>query len=207
MPKIYYCRADELLPFWQQGLELVIQSRKQKAERLFKERDRLLSLGAGLLLRSVLKITSNDMIKYNEHGKPLLNEHGCFSISHSGDVAVLAVSKNDVGADIEMLREPDEKVLCRCFSTEEAEFANASAENYTGLWTEKEAVLKLFGTGLSLSPKSFSLIPKKDEYELFGKKIKILRTEIEKMPLSIAFYEDDLEFEIKKLSAEELLEG
>lgn len=207
MLKIYYCKSDELLPFWQQGIELVTESRKLKVKRLLNENDRMLSIGAGLLLRSVLKITSDDMLGYNEHGKPLFNEHGYFSISHSGNVTVLTVSENDVGADIEMLRKPNERLLLRCFSAEEIDFVKDSSEKYTRIWTEKEAVLKLLGTGLSISPGSFSLVPIKNEYELFGKKIKILRTEIDKMPFSIAFCEKDFEFEIKKLSVEELLES
>ena len=56
MPQIYYCETDELRGFWQQGMALVTEKRREKAQRLIKEEDRLASLGTGLLLKCVLNI-------------------------------------------------------------------------------------------------------------------------------------------------------
>lgn len=207
MPKIYFCEAEELRTFWQQGMALVTEKRREKAQRLLKEEDRLLSLGTGLMLKTVLKISSDDEIKYNEHGKPYLEHGAYFSISHSGGVAVLAVSESEIGVDIEKARKPKMGIICRCFTDEEAALAENSAESFTRLWTQKEAVLKLLGTGFSLSPKSFCLVPQRKEYEALGMRFGIFCTEINNMPLSAAFCGSDSVFTIKKLSAEELLDG
>lgn len=219
MPQIYWCEADELREYWQQGTALLTEKRREKTLRLVREEDRLLSLGTGLMLKAVLKISSDDEIKYNEHGKPYFEhgdselehggrnfEHGLhFSISHSENIAVLAVSNDEIGVDIEKLRAPNPAVIRRCFTEEEALRAQTSAESFTRLWTEKEAVLKLLGTGFSLSPKSFCLAPRQEKYSVLSTEFRIFRTEINNMPLSAAFCGSDSAFTIKKLSAAELL--
>ena len=118
MPRIYYCTAEEIEPIYDDAAELVTAKRRKKAERLLKKEDRLLSVGTSLMLRSVLKINSDEEMLYNEHGKPYLEHGPCFSISHSGNTAVLAVSENEIGADIEKLRTPDIRIAKRSFSEE-----------------------------------------------------------------------------------------
>ena len=120
MPQIYYCETDELREFWQQGMALVTEKRREKAQRLIKEEDRLASLGTGLLLKCVLNISSDKDIKYNEHGKPYFEHGKYFSVSHSGNIAVLAVSDDEIGIDIERLRKPNERIIRRCFTEAEA---------------------------------------------------------------------------------------
>lgn len=205
MPQIYWCKADELREIQRQGTALLTEKRREKMLRLLNEEDRILSLGIGLMLKTVLKISSDDEIKYNEHGKPYF-EHGVhFSISHSGKIAVLAVSEDEIGVDIEKLREPNEAVIRRCFTEAEAARAQNSPEEFTRLWTEKEAVLKLLGTGFSLSPKSFCLVPEQESYDVLSTEFRIFCTEIDNMPLSAAFCGSNSAFTIKKLSAAELL--
>lgn len=205
MPRIYYCTAEEIEPIYDAAAELVMAKRRKKAERLLKKEDRLLSVGASLMLRSVLKINSDEEMLYNEHGKPYLEHGPCFSISHSGNTAVLVVSENEIGADIEKLRTPDIRIAKRSFSEEEAELAMLSPENFTRLWTRKEAVLKLLGAGFSVSPKNIDLGLEKKKYELFGIKFGFFETEIEQMPFSAAFCGEDSEFMVEQLSKEELL--
>ena len=72
-------------------------------------------------------------------------------------------------------------------TSEEAELAMLSPENFTRLWTRKEAVLKLLGAGFSVSPKNIDLGLEKKKYELFGIKFGFFETEIEQMPFSAAF--------------------
>lgn len=206
MPQIYYCETDELRGFWQQGMALVTEKRREKAQRLIKEEDRLASLGTGLLLKCVLNISSDKDIKYNEHGKPYFEHGKYFSVSHSGNIAVLAVSDDEIGIDIERLRKPNERIIRRCFTEAEAEFAEKSNQNFTRIWTEKEAVLKLLGTGFSLSPKNFCLVPEREKYNVLSTEFRIFRTEINGMPLSAAFCGSNSAFVIRKLSAVEMLE-
>ncbi|MBE6629550.1 MAG: 4'-phosphopantetheinyl transferase superfamily protein [Ruminococcaceae bacterium] len=76
-----------------------------------------------------------------------------FSISHTGTLVAVAVSKNHpVGLDIEKIRPLREKFAARYFSErEQTEFANSDDPDTTliRLWTAKEAVGKYHGTGLS----------------------------------------------------------
>ena len=119
---------------------------------------------------------------------------------------MLAVSEDEIGVDTEKLRPPEKAVIRRCFTEEEAERAQASAESFTRLWTEKEAVLKLLGTGFSLSPKSFCLVPEREKYNVLSTEFRVFRTEINGMPLSAAFCGSNSAFTITKLSAAKLLE-
>lgn len=72
-----------------------------------------------------------------------------FSLSHSGDVIVLAMGKTEVGVDIEQVKPRDYlSIANRHFSAAEVAQIN-SLEDFLSLWTKKEAYLKLTGEGLS----------------------------------------------------------
>ena len=77
--------------------------RKEKAERFVNENDRLLSFGAGYLLKRYLP---KGEIKENEGGKPYLDNGPYFNISHSGEYVILGIHPSrDVGVDIERIDE------------------------------------------------------------------------------------------------------
>ena len=90
-------------------------------------------------------------------GKPLLrNDDLHFNLSHSGDVALIAVSGQRVGVDVEIARPiPNVASLVqRFFSREEAlQFESLREElRLTAFfhgWTAKEALLKAVGVGLT----------------------------------------------------------
>lgn len=96
-------------------------------------------------------------------GKPRLAGGGPleFSLSHSGDVALIAVCAGaEVGVDVELLhpvRDAGALVARVCSPREQAEWharaetADAAADFLRG-WTRKEACLKAIGTGLDISP-------------------------------------------------------
>ena len=90
-----------------------------------------------------------DDIKYNEHGKPYFEHGACFNISHSKNYAVLAVSGDNIGIDVEEREAPDIAVAKRCFTKEEFDFAKQSTQNFLRIWTAKEAVLKKFWFSIS----------------------------------------------------------
>lgn len=71
-----------------------------------------------------------------------------FSISHSGNLVVLAMSETEVGIDIEEIKPRNfEAVVNRHFSEDEKKEA-ADLEGFLRVWTRKEAYLKLTGEGL-----------------------------------------------------------
>lgn len=86
----------------------------------------------------------------DEHGR--WNTDGCdFSLSHSGDVVAVAVSRARVGVDFEKLAEPRFTRLAeRMMTPSEAEAYAALAEEEKSaylakLWTAKEAIFKTQG--------------------------------------------------------------
>lgn len=103
---------------------------------------------------------------YGAHGKPALSgipgaPH--FNLSHSGDLAVVAVSSDlELGVDVEAVRPLKEDVAERFFSAAEIAALAKLAESdrldaFYRCWTRKEAVIKALGTGLSLPLKSFDV--------------------------------------------------
>jgi 4'-phosphopantetheinyl transferase len=105
---------------------------------------------------------------YSHHGKPALAEVATdirFSVSHSGDVAMLAIVRGrEVGVDLEMIRENVEidKLAERYFSERERaslrELSNGErVRAFFRCWTCKEAFLKAQGFGLSRSLGSFDV--------------------------------------------------
>jgi 4'-phosphopantetheinyl transferase len=103
----------------------------------------------------------------NAFGKPRLADHPSvhFSLSHSGDRAVLAASEQrEIGIDIERVRPLDHLDLARrYFHPNEAsaiEGVKAPGEQllaFFRIWTLKEAVVKAIGKGLSIPLDTFDV--------------------------------------------------
>lgn len=130
-------------------------------ERFIVARGRLRQILGGLVARPPEDLR----FAYGDHGKPTLGGiHGAphFNLSHSEDIAALAVSDLELGVDIEAVRPLKEDVAGRFFSAAEiAALAQLrESERLDGFyrcWTRKEAVIKALGTGLSLPLKSFDV--------------------------------------------------
>lgn len=100
----------------------------------------------------------NGNFVYNEHDKPFMQnalgeriEGVDFSISHCKNAIAVVLSDRPVGVDVESFRHAEEALLRRTMNPEEQADVCAAidpAEAFTRLWTRKEAVLKLRGTGL-----------------------------------------------------------
>ena len=96
-------------------------------------------------------------------GKPFLDGGPDFNLSHSGELAALAISRDGpVGIDVERHRPIEEAVARHSFSP--AEFATLSglpARDWQGgfyrCWTRKEAVIKADGRGLSMPLDGFDV--------------------------------------------------
>lgn len=205
MPRIFFCDMKNFEHLYEEAVSFLPPKRKAKAERIINKNSALLSAVSGLMLKKLLGITDDAMLCYNEHGKPFFEHGPCFSLSHSRRFAVLAISGEEIGIDIEMERDIDEGIIKRCFNDDEADFAKMSTENYLRIWTAKEAVLKLLGTGFSFSPKNFSVLPFEEEHEINGFKIRFFLTEFEGAPLTAAFCGNENEFTVKELFPEDLL--
>ena len=204
MVHIYFCDMYNFEHLYEETIALLPEKRRCKAEKLYNKNDAILSATAGLMMKEVLKITEDGMVKLGEHGKPYLEQGPFFSVSHSRRYSVLAVSENEVGVDIEMHEGINEQIAKRCFTEEEQEFALHSTENFQRIWTAKEAVLKFLGKGFSYAPKNFSVLPLSEEHEILGKKIKLFCSDINGAVLTAAYCGEE-KFEITEFQPEDLI--
>lgn len=158
--KLYLVDARELSGYVAEGIALLTAKRRAETEAFVEEKDRLLHLSAGLLLRSVLNVSKDSDLIYGEYDKPELADGRVqFSLSHAGCYAVLAVSEQQVGVDIEPIHKP--QVLPRKMLTvEEMQWLeeHPSAEAFCIIWTRLESALKAEGCGLALERRNFSLL-------------------------------------------------
>lgn len=99
----------------------------------------------------------------NAYGKPELIEGQVhFSLSHSGDLAALAVAAFPLGVDIEIMRPVSRDLPERYFSVAERTGLHDLAdepwrEAFFRCWTRKEAVIKALGLGLSFPLSDFDV--------------------------------------------------
>ena len=134
----------------------------EKQERILKQKikqnvDNML-IGE-ILAKVVIKKTfgidiSKQNFTYTEHGKPYLLDYPDvhFNTSHSGKYVVCAVSDKPIGADIQRIGEYNSDIAKRVCNEKELvqiEDSSDSASEFTKLWTQKEAVLKMYGTGIA----------------------------------------------------------
>lgn len=122
-----------------------------------KNRKKSLLISHGFLKEKVSEeynINIGDLVfSVTESGKPYCKSHNDihFSISHSGDFIAVATSKKDVGIDIELMKNPTEKLIDRVCCENEKSFINSNENKekaFTEIWTKKEAYLKALGTGI-----------------------------------------------------------
>ena len=148
---------------------------KERASRFHFQRDTQRFSVTRARMRSILGMyVQSDprelRFVYTGHGKPSLGDKGAdiqFNVSHSGDLAVLAVATGrEVGVDIEQVRNnvECEQLAERFFSPGERGMMRELPDHekltfFFRLWTCKEAFLKAHGTGLSRSLSSFEIRP------------------------------------------------
>ena len=132
------------------------------------------------LLYTYLNLNENDVcIKFNvsKKGKPhavitdkrtknVIDLPVHFSLSHSGDMLMCAISDENVGADCQVIVNDGERlkrIANRFFTEEEVTFLSSQkdidyAPLFFDIWTRKEAYVKYTGAGLSGGLRTFSTI-------------------------------------------------
>lgn len=131
------------------------QYRKDKIDTLKNKTDRMLSLGAEILLS--FGMADLDIYEYNiltsESGKPYAqNLNIQFNLSHSGKYAAAAFSDKAIGIDIETPRKINPGLTKRYFSEAELkhfETCDKHELEFLKIWTRKESLLKATGIGIS----------------------------------------------------------
>ena len=89
---------------------------------------------------------NNEILFYDDNGKPHLLNNKFISISHSFDYCGVIVSDVKVGIDIEKFRSKILNISKKFVSESDlALIKESSVENITKVWSIKEAVYKAFG--------------------------------------------------------------
>ncbi|MBR0077191.1 MAG: 4'-phosphopantetheinyl transferase superfamily protein [Bacteroidales bacterium] len=139
------------------SLDKVSAQRRDQALRYQHKVGRRLCLAAYLLLMEGLEkeygIIEPPLFSYTPEGKPFLSEYPeiHFSFSHSGNVALCALSDQPVGADVETPRKITPSLISYTMNEIEQAIINASIDptiQFLHFWTRKEALLKLTGEGI-----------------------------------------------------------
>lgn len=151
-------------------LEQVSMERRKKVLRYRMPDDRKRSLGAGIIIKTILKENglSESEIRYSENEKPAA-DGVFFNVSHAGDYVVGVSCGCEVGCDIEKIRKAPFEVARRHFCAAESEYINSAKDKdkaFFTLWTLKESYLKMTGRGLSLPLDSFEVVPTENGFVL-----------------------------------------
>ena len=139
----------------QRMLPLVDGQRHDEALRYKHLFGQFACLKSWLMLKELLTpLSINNMeMDFNEHGKPFLAHHPevHFNLSHCKNGIAVVVDASPVGIDIESFRPSNLALIKKTMNPAEAEQIFTSSdpvEAFTQYWTQKEAVLKLRGTGI-----------------------------------------------------------
>ena len=148
------CFSDQEL--FLKGMGMVSSFRRKKVNHAKSPQAKYHRLGAGVLLDFALqrrgRFEKEMEYKVDENGKPFFANCSnlFFSLSHSGDWAVCALSNKQVGVDVQVHSEYNARISERCFSKEDALALTRLTKKeqdreFTKLWVRKEACVKYFG--------------------------------------------------------------
>lgn len=148
---------------------LLSERESEKAERFYKEQDRIRCRVVYILLRQILSLYTGEAperisIALTEKGKPYMEGESSpyFNFSHSGDRVLFAFSsRGQVGVDLELKKgfRELEGLIKMCCSLREVhalsqlETEQEKQELFYQYWSSKEAYLKGTGTGITASLK------------------------------------------------------
>lgn len=133
-----------------------------------KHRQRFTVARAGMrLILAQYQDISPDQLAFttNAHGKPALTTaHFGFNLSHSADLALLAVSQHlEIGVDVEYFSSRSFLGIAKhCFSDTEIQHLSTLSVTdcmlgFFEIWSQKEAFIKAVGMGLAYPLKDFSV--------------------------------------------------
>tara|TARA_B100001175_G_C19269826_1_gene523590 strand:- start:36 stop:659 length:624 start_codon:yes stop_codon:yes gene_type:complete len=130
-------------------------------------------------VQNLLKLhqINNDILSYDDNGKPHLLNNKFISISHSFNYCGVIVSDVKVGLDIEKLRSKILNISNKFVSASDRNLIKLdSVENITKIWTIKEAVFKAFGySGINFKE---NILIESINIEFDRAKVKIYKNEI-----------------------------
>lgn len=130
----------------------------------------------------------------NEKGKPLSKDI-YFNISHSHGVIVFIVDKSPIGIDIEKIKKVEDDLI-DYISNEEEKLYIKDEKTFFEIWTNKEALLKAIGTGISSNIKDIPSLPLNSKRSYQDKIYSNKTITFEDYVITVS-REDEEEFELK----------
>lgn len=178
---------------YEKYFEFFTLDEKNKITRYVKLEDKARCV-LGLILIKSLAIKNigdkNIIISKNVWGKPYINSNKSFNfnISHSNNLVAIIISNEEVGIDIEYVRE----INLKCFSKVLTEYemrmikkSNNQIDKFYEIWTVKECFSKEEGIGLSILDHNFAIDYKHNSIKYNNKHIEFKTFHIDKYIISI----------------------
>ena len=150
----FIAKCKEIMPEWRKEQMLKIKHLKGRVQ---------CALGW-------LMVKPNDNWVYNEHGKPYFEGRKdlFFSISHCASAVAVVIDDEEVGIDIEEVSRYKERLVDYVANDEEKSVIG-NVEDFIELWTKKEAVFKMLGTGITHDIKD--VLKNNRDVNVYSKKI------------------------------------
>ena len=150
------CTPDEV----QRLLTLVPEEQKVEALKFKHTFGQFATVKSYLMLRQLLEengwVPEHGDLKfeYNAHGKPHLADFPAvhFNISHCPHAIAVAIDRAPIGVDVERFVTPSESLLHYCMNEQEVQQIQQSERpeiTFAAFWTQKEALFKQRGTGIT----------------------------------------------------------
>ena len=164
MLKVFYAGVNGLTA--DAVLHTLSDYRLERLEKTARPEAKAQSLAAELLLIHAVHSVYPEAplplkITVGEFGKPeLCGTEFEFSLSHSADMVLCAISNKCVGADIQLRTAYSAALAERFFTKKEAAAIAQAADKdliFTRTWAVKESYLKLLGTGMHRPLSSFDV--------------------------------------------------
>lgn len=149
---VYLFPIEKVVDFDRDFFENHFPKRLKRAEAFAFEKDKQRCLGVAVVLKTVLGISECD-IKYGKYGKPYSDKTSKqFSISHSGEFVVLAISDEEIGVDIQENNIKFTDSVYRLLTNNEKKYLDEhTGKEFFKIWSLKESLSKAVGKGLAVS--------------------------------------------------------
>ena len=156
---------------------------RNNINRIINKEARYRKIAGYRLFYDVLGAYREDL-RVSKYGKPYLNKKNIyFNISHSFNIAAIAVSNRNLGLDIEKIRPYDirlvDKVICENGRNQLLKSPDDRSLFYK-YWTAKESIIKYDGKGLSIDLRSIDV---KKILDFQEKNMKKFDVEISDVPM------------------------
>ena len=155
-------------------LKVISIEKREKCRKFMFKEDALRTMYGELIIRHILVgkfLFRNQDIEFFENleGKPYLKDIPIyFNISHAGNFIVCAFSEQEIGIDIEEIKEGDleiaERFFCQCeYEDLMMQRSLERIDYFYSLWTLKESYVKWLGKGLTIPLDSFCFFVKGED--------------------------------------------